>query len=157
MFDLSSDPLNSVSGKATAIVAYFPITDWLNYGASGKTVFDYPGWRPYLGILNLDDFDDKTHGLTRVSERAEQLRRLKDLSPINRAGRGFSPTLLLHGEKDPNVPVQQSESLARTLKAAGVDVELVVKPNEGHGWPDGPEDQKRIVAWLNQRLLGKGR
>ncbi len=69
MLDLPADPVESVSGKATAIVAYFPITDWVNYGASGKTVFDYPGFRPYLGVLDLDDFDDKTHGLTRVSDR----------------------------------------------------------------------------------------
>jgi acetyl esterase/lipase len=157
MLNLPNDPVESVSGKATAIVAYFPITDWMNYGASGKTVFDYPGWRPYLGILDLDDFDDKTHGLTRVSDRAEQLRRLNALSPMNRAGRGFPPTLLIHGGKDANVPAQQSRSLAGTLKAAGADVELVVKPNEGHGWPEGPEDQQTLVAWLNQRLLGKSR
>jgi acetyl esterase/lipase len=157
MLDLPNDPVESVSGKATAIVAYFPITDWMNYGASGKTVFDYPGFRPYLGVLDLDDFNDKTHGLTRVIDRAEQLRRLKALSPVNRAGRGFPPTLLFHGGKDPNVPSQQSESLARTLEAAGADVELVVKPTEGHGWPDGPEDQNTLVVWLNRRLLGKSR
>ena len=157
MLDLPDDPVESVSGKPAAIVAYWPITDWMNYGAPGKTVFDHPGFHPYLGVLDLDDFDDKIHGLTRVSDRREQLRRLKALSPVNRAGRGFPPTLLFHGEKDPNVPAQQSESLARTLKAQGVDVELILKPNEGHGWPDGPEDQKTLVTWLNQRLLGTRR
>jgi dipeptidyl aminopeptidase/acylaminoacyl peptidase len=46
--------------------------------------------------------------------------------------------------------------MARALKAAGVDVELVVKPTEGHGWPDNAADQKTLVEWLDRRLLGKG-
>jgi dipeptidyl aminopeptidase/acylaminoacyl peptidase len=154
--DLPSDPVESVSGNANAVVAYFPVTDWMNYGENGKTVFDHPGFRPYLGILDLYDYDDKTKGLIRVSDRVEQLRRLKALSPVNRAGRGFPPTLLFHGAKDTNVPVQQSESMARLLQAAGTDVELVVKPNEAHGWPDNAEDQKTLVEWLDRRLLRKG-
>jgi acetyl esterase/lipase len=139
---------------ATTIVAYFPITDWVNFGETGKTVFDYKPF-PFLGILDLYDYDDKTMGYTRVSDRTEQLRRLKALSPVNRVGRGFPPILLFHGAKDTHVPVQQSESMAEALKAAGVDVELVVKPNAEHGWLDNAADQKTLVEWLDQRLLGK--
>jgi len=152
--DGPSDPVESVSGRATAD---FPVTDFLNYGGPGRTVFDDPGFRPYVGILDLYDYDGRSKGYTRVSDRAEQLRRLKALSPVNRAGRGFAPTLLFHGAKDTNVPVQQSESMARALRAAGSDVELVVKPGEGHGWPDNAEDQRTLVEWLDRRLLGKGR
>jgi acetyl esterase/lipase len=155
--DHPSDPVQSVSGKATAVVAYYPVTDWMNYGETGKTVFDSVGFHPYLGILDQYDYDDKTNGLIRVSDRKEQLRRLKALSPVNQAGRSFAPTLLFHGGKDANVPLQQSESMARILKASGADVELVVKPNEGHGWPDNAEDQKTLVDWLDRRLLKKGR
>ncbi len=153
LFDLPGDPVESVSGKATTIVAYFPITDWVNFGETGKTVFDYKPF-PFVGILDLYDYDDKTKGYTRISDRTEQLRRLKALSPVNRVGRGFPPTLLFHGANDTHVPVQQSESMARALKAAGVDVELVVKPNEEHGWPDNAADQKTLVEWLDRRLLG---
>jgi len=155
LFDLPSDPVESVSGKATTIVAYFPVTDWVNFGETGKTVFDFRPF-PFVGILDLYDYDDKIKGYTRISDRAEQLRRLKALSPVNRVGRGFPPTLLLHGAKDTHVPVQQSESMARALKAAGAEVELVVKPNEEHGWPDNAADQKTLVEWLDRRLLSKG-
>jgi dipeptidyl aminopeptidase/acylaminoacyl peptidase len=95
-------------------------------------------------------------GYARISDRVEQLRRLEALSPVNRVGRGFPPTLFFHGAKDTHVPVQQSESMARALKAAGVEVELVVKPNEEHGWPDNAVDQKTLVEWLDRRLLSKG-
>jgi acetyl esterase/lipase len=153
--DLPADPVESVSGKASAIVAYFPVTDFVNFGETGKTVFD-GGGLPTPGILDLYDYDDKTMGYTRISDRAEQLRRLKTLSPVNRVGRGFPPTLLFHGAKDTHVPVQQSESMARALKAAGVDVEVVIKPNEEHGWSDNAADQKTLVEWLDRRLFSKG-
>jgi acetyl esterase/lipase len=154
-FDLPGDSVESVSGKATTIVAYFPQTDWVNFGGTGKTGLDYKPF-PFVGILDLYDYDDKTMCYSRISDRTKQLRRLKAFSPVNRVGRGFPPTLLFHGAKDTHVPVQQSESMARALKAAGVDVELVVKPNEEHGWPDNAADQKTLVEWLDRRLLSKG-
>jgi len=104
----------------------------------------------------------RSHAVKRIhpqcrkfSDRTEQLRRWKALSPVNRVGRGFPPTLLFHGAKDTHVPVQQSERMAEALKAAGVDVELVVKPNREHGWPDNATDQKTLVEWLDRRLLSK--
>lgn len=154
--DLPADPVEGTSGKASAIVAYFPVTDFVNYGETGKTVFD-GGALPFPGILDLYDYDNKIMGFTRIADRTEQLQRLKTLSPVNRVGRGFPPTLLFHGAKDTHVPVQQSESMARALKAAGVDVELVIKPNEGHGWSDNAADQKTLVEWLNRRLHSEGK
>jgi acetyl esterase/lipase len=154
--DPTSDPVESVSGQATAIVAYFPVTDFVNFGETGKTVFE-GGALPTPGILDLYDYDNKTMGYTRIADRTEQLRRLKALSPVNRVGRGYPPTLLFHGAKDSHVPVQQSESMAHALKAAGVDVELVVKPNDEHGWSDNAADQKTLVEWLDQRLLSEGK
>lgn len=146
----------SVSGKATAIVAYFPVTDFANFGETEKTVFDDNPF-PFVGILDLYDYDDKTMRFSLISDRAEQFRRLKTLSPVNRVRRGFPPTLLFHGAKDAHVPVQQSEHMAQALKAARVDVELVIKPNEEHGWPDNAADQKRLVEWLDRRLLSERR
>jgi len=153
-FDLPGDPVESVSGKATTIVAYFPITDWENFGENGKSVLDYKPF-PFVGMLDLYNYDDKSMRYARISDRTEQLRRWKALSPVNRIGRGFPPTLLFHGAKDTHVPVQQSERMARALKAAGVDVELVIKPNEGHGWPDNAADQKTLVEWLDRQLLAR--
>ena len=44
------------------------------------------------------------------------------------------PTLLLHGNLDHLVPVAQSQLLKNKLQSAGVANELVIYPNEGHGW-----------------------
>ena len=55
-------------------------------------------------------------------------------SPINFAGKQHIPTLLLHGGRDPLVPLSQSKALQAKLEKAQVPVELVVYPTEGHGW-----------------------
>jgi acetyl esterase/lipase len=44
------------------------------------------------------------------------------------------PTLILHGNMDQLVPVSQSTLLKNKLQSAGVPNELVLYPNEGHGW-----------------------
>lgn len=43
-----------------------------------------------------------------------------------------APVLLIHGAKDPLVPVDQSTKLYEALKAAGKTVELKIYPDEGH-------------------------
>jgi len=43
------------------------------------------------------------------------------------------PILIVHGDKDPVVPLSQSELLYEALKKAGVDATLKVVPEAGHG------------------------
>ena len=49
---LAGDPVESVSGKASAIVAYYPVTDFVNFGATGKTVFDDNPF-PFVGLTRM--------------------------------------------------------------------------------------------------------
>src|SRR6266571_4719149 len=54
-------------------------------------------------------------------------------SPMTYVGRVTTPTLILHGEDDPAVPVAQAYAFYRALRERNVPVELVVYPREGHG------------------------
>ncbi len=54
-------------------------------------------------------------------------------SAITFAKRVTTPTLILHGEADPSVPVNQSYAFFRALHERGVPSELVIYPGEGHG------------------------
>ena len=55
-------------------------------------------------------------------------------SPVAAAARlAAVPVLLVHGDADPVVPVEQSRLLAERIAAAGGDVELHVYAGEGHG------------------------
>lgn len=54
-------------------------------------------------------------------------------NPINFIDRVTTPTLILHGEKDGDVPVSQGHELFRALKERRLETELVIYPREPHG------------------------
>ena len=66
----------------------------------------------------------------RVRDHAE-LARLA--SPVTFVDRRSAPFLILHGQNDPIVPVQQSVVLDAALRRAGVESTLVIVPGAGHG------------------------
>jgi acetyl esterase/lipase len=55
-------------------------------------------------------------------------------SPINYVGSNSAPTLMLHGDKDNVVPVEQAYLLRDKLQEFNVTNKLVVYPGQGHGW-----------------------
>lgn len=55
-------------------------------------------------------------------------------SPINYVTSNAAPTLLLHGDGDKLVPVEQAYMLQNKLEDAGVFNKLIVYPGQGHGW-----------------------
>jgi acetyl esterase/lipase len=54
------------------------------------------------------------------------------LCPVRNVGPDTPPTLLLHGDRDADVPYERSVEMARALRAAGVPHELVTLPGFGH-------------------------
>jgi dipeptidyl aminopeptidase/acylaminoacyl peptidase len=61
-------------------------------------------------------------------------------SPLSYADRIDVPLLVMHGDEDPVVPVDQSARLAERIRAAGGDVEYHVMAGDGHGFRR-PENQ----------------
>jgi dipeptidyl aminopeptidase/acylaminoacyl peptidase len=57
-----------------------------------------------------------------------------DRSPCFHADKIESPLLLLQGDEDRVVPLDQAEEMEKTLKKAGKNVKLVVFKGEGHGF-----------------------
>ncbi|MCH7535115.1 MAG: prolyl oligopeptidase family serine peptidase, partial [Bacteroidetes bacterium] len=77
------------------------------------------------------------------------------LSSLNDVAKVTTPTLILCGEKDWNVPVMNSEILYQSLKRLGVDTELIVYPGQGHGGfpPSYNKDSyERYLAWFKKYL-----
>jgi dipeptidyl aminopeptidase/acylaminoacyl peptidase len=76
-------------------------------------------------------------------------------SPITYAGQVTTPTLILHGEKDPAVPVAQAYTFYRALRERNIPVELVVYPREGHGLNERAhilDSEERMLRWLERYL-----
>lgn len=58
----------------------------------------------------------------------------REASPVHHVRRETAPMLLIHGTRDPWVPVAQSEELARALRAAGVSHRLIRVEGARHGF-----------------------
>ena len=81
----------------------------------------------------------------------------ESLSPFNRIEAVVTPTLIVGGEQDWNVPIINSEQLYIALKRLGVATELVVYPGEGHVFetPSYNKDlYERFLAWFGKYVKG---
>ena len=77
------------------------------------------------------------------------------LSPISRVNHVTTPTLVLCGEKDWNVPLSQSENLYQSLRRFGVPTQLIIYPGQSHGirLPSFQKDRyQRYLAWFDRFL-----
>jgi dipeptidyl aminopeptidase/acylaminoacyl peptidase len=66
-----------------------------------------------------------------------------------------TPLLILHGEKDPQVPPQESAEFAEALKKAGKTYLYFTYPNEGHGFQQREhrkDSYERQLAFLDKYL-----
>lgn len=82
----------------------------------------------------------------------------RDRSPVNFADRvAPTPLLVMHGDSDPVVPIEQSFAFVERCRAAGGQVEFVVYEGEGHGFrkPENQLDEyRRMQAFLAGHVLG---
>ena len=68
-------------------------------------------------------------------------------SPIRNAKNVKTPTLILHGEVDNRVPLEQGEEFFRALSHFGVPSELVIFPREPHSLRSEPRHLVDVLEW----------
>jgi len=78
----------------------------------------------------------------------EEPARYAEASPVTYVSADDPPFLLLHGEVDRTVPLDQAERMKDALEAQGVVVELLRIPDAGHDVPVTP-----IARWLARHLV----
>ena len=79
------------------------------------------------------------------------------ISPFNYVENIVTPTLIMCGEKDWNVPVLNSEQLYQALRRLGRTTQLVVYPGQHHGIriPSFQKDRyERYLAWYDKYVKG---
>jgi dipeptidyl aminopeptidase/acylaminoacyl peptidase len=81
--------------------------------------------------------------------------------PVRNVTRRYPPTLLLHGDKDTDVPYEQSVLMAEMLERNNVEHQLITITNRGHGFDGGrraaedPEIARtfgQVVSFLNKHM-----
>ncbi|HXO20225.1 MAG TPA: S9 family peptidase [Thermoanaerobaculia bacterium] len=76
-------------------------------------------------------------------------------SPITYITRVKTPTLVLQGDRDAEMPAPQAYEFWHALKTLEVETQLVIYPDEGHHFLDPEHDRdryRRIVAWFQDHL-----
>ena len=79
------------------------------------------------------------------------------ISPWNDVDKIVTPTLVMGGKEDWNVPVQNSEQLYQALKRRGIKTQLVVYPDQGHSIsrPSFQRDRyQRYLDWYGETVRG---
>lgn len=75
--------------------------------------------------------------------------------PVRNVTKKYPPTLLLHGDKDTDVPYEQSVLLARMLERHGVEHQLITMTNRGHGFEGGRRAaEDPVIAETFDRVVG---
>ncbi|MBL9125024.1 MAG: alpha/beta hydrolase, partial [Planctomycetaceae bacterium] len=135
----SKDPIERVSSRTQAVVAWFPPTDLVNFGREqGYKAIEKlrPGMFESM-FGKVDDIENQ----------------LKSVSPIEKITSDDPPVLLIHGDRDITVPLQQSEVFKTKYEAANLPVKLVVRPKGGHSWwPGIMDDYPAVWEWFDKYL-----
>jgi len=140
----AKDPVDRDSSAVQAAVAFFPPTDFLNYGKPGEDA---------VGVGILKDFKSAFGPAADTPELRQSYGKL--ISPIYHVHAGMAPTLIIHGDADKLVPIQQAQLFIDKCKELNSPAKLITKPGKGHGWPDIGNDLKDVAEWFDQNLSAK--
>ena len=103
-----------------------------------------------MGVGTLVKYQPAFGPRSDTPERRQELGR--EISPIYFITGHLPPTLIVHGDQDVLVPIQQSESFVQRAREAGAEARLVVKPGAGHGWLHREVDLELFADWFDAHL-----
>jgi dipeptidyl aminopeptidase/acylaminoacyl peptidase len=103
-----------------------------------------PYWEPYRAML---------HEMVGNPDDAEDKKRMEATSPVYHVNNIKAPLLIAQGAKDPRVAQAESDQMVAALQANGIDVEYILKENEGHGFRN--EENRFEFYEAMERFLNK--
>lgn len=139
----AKDPIDRANSAVQAVACFFPPTDFLNYGTPGEDA---------VGVGILKGFKTAFGPRSDTPEGRQQLG--KEISPIYFISAQLPPTLIIHGDADKLVPIQQAQSFVQRATEAGATAKLIVKPAAAHGWADLQGDMALFADWFDEHLRG---
>jgi acetyl esterase/lipase len=141
----SPDPVERESSVVQAAACFFPPTDFLNYGGPG---INGVGAGPLAPLQAAFD--------PRALNPQERRDLGRDISPIYFVTARLPPTLIIHGDADTVVPLQQSVTFVQRARAAGAPaIQLIIRAGKGHGWGDfwrSTADVTAFADWFDRYL-----
>lgn len=132
------------SSRVQAVCDYFGPTDF--------TVFvTTPGYESHATDASPEA---KLIGGPVLQNKARAAR----VNPISYVSKDDPSFLIMHGDKDPTVPINQSQMLFEALKKAGVSTHFHTIHGAGHGGPGfiGPNIETMAAAFFDEQLKAGG-
>ncbi len=150
------DPVDQTSSRVQAVGCFFPPTDFLNYGKPGENAVGRGILAGFKPPFDFQEQDPQTKVFRSIKDENRILELARQISPVNHVSSDDPPTLIIHGDADLLVPIQQAEIFLDKLKAAGVETKLVIKKGASHGWGDLLKTDVPIIAdWFDAHLKAK--
>lgn len=99
-----------------------------------------PYWAPQIALFHK-----------RVGNPETEADFLWSRSPLSKVDNISKPILIAHGANDPRVKLAETEQIVEAMKKKGIDHELMVFPDEGHGFAK-PENRLKFYAAADKFL-----
>ncbi len=141
----------------TAHVKELEGKDNLDQSSRVQAVIDWYGPTDFAAFGDKVDDPKSPVSLLLGGPRKDNKEKAVLASPVTHVSKESAPFLIMHGDKDPLVPLSQSELLNEALKKVGVEVTLIRLEGAGHGGPEflNTENKKRIEDFLAKHLKKK--
>jgi acetyl esterase/lipase len=133
----------SANSPVNAVAAIAPPTDLANWGKPGFVLTEEPQMAMFIPALGFDPKGPKSD----IEAQA------KKLSPINYVTAKYPPTLIVHGDEDKIVPLQQAKTMDQALAKAGVQHKLEVISGGGHDDKTFGPGVMKALQWFEDKLL----
>ncbi len=147
------DPVDRESSRVQAVVAFYPPSDFLNWGEKSKTMLgNHPIVPAVQGAFDFTRQNPKTQSFELITDEKVREEIARQMSPLYHAAKDSAPTLIIHGDHDALVPLQQSQIMRDAMNGAGATVELIIKPGGQHDGALVKEFQPQSVAWFVKYL-----
>jgi acetyl esterase/lipase len=151
----AADEVDRESSRVQAVVAFYPPTDFLNWGEPGHVMLGEHPIVPVQGAFRFTERDPKTNVLELITDQKKREDIGREISPIYHVDKNTPPTLIVHGDKDALVPLQQAQIMEAKMKECGATCELIVKPGGGHDGELVKQFHGKAIEWFDKHLAKK--
>lgn len=151
----AKDPIDRVSARVQAAAVFYPPTDFLNWGQQGKSFAANEGMLRLARIAGAFDFRNYNERETlymAVKDSTDRLKIYNDVSPITSVSSDDPPVIIVHGDNDRIVPLQQSQAIIARFSEMKVPNQLIIKKGAGHGWRDQDVETELFADWFDKYL-----
>jgi acetyl esterase/lipase len=131
-------PNAGVSSRVQAVCDFFGPTDFTKMSSFPSTMRHDAADSPESQLIGGP-----------IQENKDKVRRA---DPITYVTKDDPPFLIVHGDKDPLVPLNQSEILCDALKKTGVDTTLYIVQGGGHGGFKDPQVDVLVARFFDKHL-----